>query len=53
MNKNINIEVTKASMYSRDSRFVFSKIKELLGATKVIIDFEYVKIRELSNDNIN
>ena len=53
MNKNINIEVTKASMYSRDSKFVFSKIKELLGVTKVIIDFKYVKIRELSNDNIN
>ena len=50
MNKNINIEVTKASIYSSDSRFVFSKIKELLGVTKVIIDFEYITIRELSNE---
>ena len=53
INRNINIEIVKASMHSSDNRLIFSRIKELLRATKVIIEFEYVKTRRLCNDNVN
>ena len=50
VNRNINIKIDKTSTYSSDSRSVFSKIKELLKVTKIIIDFKHIKTRSLSDD---
>ena len=45
----INIKIAKTSIYSSNSRSIFSKIKELLKIIKIIIDYEYIKTRGLFN----
>ena len=52
VNGNININIAKASTYSSDNRSILSKIKELLRVMNTIIDFEYIKIRGLSDEDI-
>ena len=52
-NRNINAEMEKASLHSSNSKFIFSKIKELLKESKVIIKFEHFKIREIIDEKIN
>jgi len=53
VNRNMNTKIEKASLSSSDSGSIFNKIKVLLKESKVIIEFEYVKMRGIIDKEIN
>ena len=53
VNRKIHVEIEKASTCSSDRELIFSEIKKLLKAIKVITDFKYANARRLFNKDSN
>jgi len=52
VNKNSYVKIEKASMYSSNSGLIFSKIKESMKETNIVIDFKLLINKEKISFNM-